>query len=44
VRVVTTEVLREAIALYDAEGYRIVGRTEPAGEPVEIWMEKALGA
>jgi GNAT superfamily N-acetyltransferase len=44
VRVVTTEVLREAIALYDAEGYRVVGRTEPAGEPVEIWMEKALGA
>jgi GNAT superfamily N-acetyltransferase len=43
VRVVTTEVLREAIALYDAEGYRVLGRTERAGEPVEIWMEKALG-
>jgi GNAT superfamily N-acetyltransferase len=43
VRVVTTEVLREAIALYDAEGYRVVGRTKSAGEPVEIWMEKALG-
>jgi GNAT superfamily N-acetyltransferase len=43
VRVVTTEVLREAIALYDADGYRVVRRTERAGEPVEIWMEKALG-
>jgi hypothetical protein len=44
VRVVTTEVLREAIALYDAEGYRVVGRAERVGEPVEIWMEKELGA
>jgi GNAT superfamily N-acetyltransferase len=43
VRVVTTAVLREAIALYDADGYRVVRRTKRAGEPVEIWMEKALG-
>jgi GNAT superfamily N-acetyltransferase len=42
VRVLTTEVLREAIALYDAEGYRVIGRSKPEGEPVEIWMEKAL--
>jgi GNAT superfamily N-acetyltransferase len=42
VRLVTTEVLSEAIALYDAEGYRAVQRTQRAGEPVEIWMEKEL--
>ena len=42
VRLLTTEVLSEAIALYDAEGYRTVQRTERAGEPVEIWMEKEL--
>jgi GNAT superfamily N-acetyltransferase len=42
VRVLTTEVLREAIALYDAEGYRVIGRSKPEAEPVEIWMEKAL--
>jgi hypothetical protein len=35
-------VLSEAIALYDAEGYRPVRRTQRAGEPVEIWMEKEL--
>jgi GNAT superfamily N-acetyltransferase len=43
VRLLTTEVLSEAIALYDAEGYRPVERTQRAGEPVEIWMEKDLG-
>jgi serine phosphatase RsbU (regulator of sigma subunit)/GNAT superfamily N-acetyltransferase len=42
VRVLTTEVLREAIALYVSEGYRTVQRTARAGEPVEIWMEKDL--
>jgi GNAT superfamily N-acetyltransferase len=42
VRLLTTEVLSEAIALYDAEGYRTVQRTERAGQPVEIWMEKEL--
>jgi GNAT superfamily N-acetyltransferase len=42
VRLLTTEVLREAIALYEGEGYRTVRRNERAGEPVEIWMEKEL--
>ena len=42
VRLLTTEVLSEAIALYDAEGYRPVQRTQRAGEPVSIWMEKEL--
>ncbi len=43
IRVLTTEVLFEAIALYAAEGYRTVQRTASAGRPVEIWMEKELG-
>ena len=43
VRLLTTEVLSEAIALYGTEGYRPVERTQRAGEPVEIWMEKELG-
>lgn len=42
VRLLTTPVLSEAIALYDAEGYRTLRRTQRAGEPVEIWMEKEL--
>ena len=42
VRVLTTEVLSEACALYEAEGYEPIERIERAGEPVEIWMEKAL--
>jgi GNAT superfamily N-acetyltransferase len=42
VRLLTTEVLTEAIALYDAEGYRTVQRTQCAGEPPDIWMEKEL--
>jgi GNAT superfamily N-acetyltransferase len=42
VRVLTTEVLTEAIALYDAEGYRTIQRTATEGRPVEIWMEKEL--
>jgi GNAT superfamily N-acetyltransferase len=42
VRLLTTEVLREAMALYEAEGYRLVGRVEHARGPVEIWLEKAL--
>jgi GNAT superfamily N-acetyltransferase len=42
VRVLTTGVLREAIALYVSEGYRTVQRIARAGEPVEIWMEKDL--
>jgi len=44
VRLLTTAVLSEAIALYEAEGYRTVQRTERAGEPVEFWMEKELPA
>jgi GNAT superfamily N-acetyltransferase len=42
VRLLTTPVLSEAIALYDAEGYRTLRRTQRAGEPVEIWLEKEL--
>jgi GNAT superfamily N-acetyltransferase len=42
VRLLTTEVLREAMALYEAEGYRLVGRVEHARGPVEIWLEKPL--
>ena len=42
VRVLTTEVLAEAIALYAAEGYRTIQRTAREGRPVEIWMEKEL--
>ncbi|MEA2254602.1 MAG: hypothetical protein QOG35_647, partial [Solirubrobacteraceae bacterium] len=42
VRVLTTEVLSEAIALYAGEGYRTVQRSARAGRPVEIWMEKDL--
>jgi len=44
VRVLTTEVLAEAIALYEQEGYRAIQRTEREGQPVEIWMEKRLAA
>jgi len=42
VRLLTTEVLHEAMALYEADGYRLVGRIEHARGPVEIWLEKAL--
>jgi hypothetical protein len=35
-------VLTEAIALSGAEGYRTVQRTQRAGEPPDIWMEKEL--
>ena len=42
VRLLTTEVLSEACALYDAEGYREIGREQQPGGPVEIWLEKAL--
>jgi GNAT superfamily N-acetyltransferase len=42
-RVLTTEVLSEAIALYSAEGYRTIQRTAREGHPVEIWMEKRIG-
>jgi GNAT superfamily N-acetyltransferase len=42
VRLLTTEVLREAMTLYDAEGYRTVRRSQRPGEPPDIWMEKEL--
>jgi GNAT superfamily N-acetyltransferase len=42
VRLLTTEVLGEARALYEAEGYREIERVQPPGEPPEIWLEKAL--
>jgi GNAT superfamily N-acetyltransferase len=41
-RLVTTEVLGEALALYEAEGYGVVERIARAGRPVEIWLEKTL--
>ncbi len=43
VRLLTTEVLSEARALYEAEGYREIERHQRPGEPLEIWLEKALG-
>ena len=43
VRLLTTPMLREACALYAAEGYLELGRADPgAGQPVEIWLEKRL--
>jgi GNAT superfamily N-acetyltransferase len=42
VRLLTTPVLAEACALYTAEGYVEIERVENAGDPVEIWLEKAL--
>jgi GAF domain-containing protein/GNAT superfamily N-acetyltransferase len=44
VRLLTTEVLSEALALYAGEGYRTIQRTAREGQPVEIWMEKRLAA
>lgn len=42
VRLLTTEVLGEALAPYEAEGYRVVEQTARPGRPPEIWLEKAL--
>ena len=42
VRLVTTDVLREACALYEAEGYREISRGAEPGGPCEIWLEKPL--
>lgn len=42
VRLLTTEVLGEARALYAAEGYEPMQRIEREGQPVEIWLEKVL--
>jgi GNAT superfamily N-acetyltransferase len=42
VRLLTTPVLAEACALYAAEGYVEIERVEQPGDPVELWLEKAL--
>jgi GNAT superfamily N-acetyltransferase len=42
VRLFTTEVLVEALALYESAGYRVVG-TVPDGDRTDLWLEKALG-
>lgn len=42
IRLLTTEVLAEARALYAAEGYRPLRRVERPGQPVEIWLQKRL--
>ncbi|MEA2224463.1 MAG: hypothetical protein QOH83_2839 [Solirubrobacteraceae bacterium] len=42
VRLLTTPMLAEACALYAAEGYVEIERVEQAGNPVELWLEKAL--
>jgi len=42
VRLLTTVVLSEACALYEAEGYREISRGGEPGEAVEIWLEKSL--
>ncbi len=41
VRLLTTEVLCEARALYASEGYDVVQHIERPGQPVEIWLQKA---
>jgi GNAT superfamily N-acetyltransferase len=43
VRLYTTEVLREARALYGASGYRPVGVVAIDGR-IDLWLEKRLGA
>jgi len=42
VRLLTTEVLAEAIALYEAEGYEVLEHVGRPGEPVKIWLEKQI--
>ena len=41
VRLLTTPMLGEALALYAAEGYTEIERIDRGG-PVEVWLEKAL--
>ncbi|MDX6681322.1 MAG: hypothetical protein QOG94_1361 [Solirubrobacteraceae bacterium] len=41
-RLLTTEMLTEACALYAADGYHEIARLHPPGIPVEIWLEKTL--
>lgn len=42
VRLLATPMLREAFALYEAEGYAEIARDDHGEGPVEIWLEKAL--
>jgi ribosomal protein S18 acetylase RimI-like enzyme len=42
VRLFTTEVLVEALALYASAGYRVVGTVQD-GDRTDLWLEKPLG-
>lgn len=42
VRLLTTPMLAEACALYEAEGYAEIERVEQGDGPTEIWLEKRL--
>jgi GNAT superfamily N-acetyltransferase len=42
-RLLTNEVLWEAIGLYESEGYGVVERVAHPDVPDELWFEKALG-
>lgn len=42
VRLLTTPMLVEACALYEAEGYAEIERVEQGDGPLEIWLEKRL--
>ncbi|HVF79533.1 MAG TPA: GNAT family N-acetyltransferase [Solirubrobacteraceae bacterium] len=42
VRLLATPMLNEAFALYVADGYTEIERSQEGGGPVEIWLEKAL--
>jgi GNAT superfamily N-acetyltransferase len=41
-RLLTNEVLGEALALYESEGYDVVERVAGPGATAELWLEKAL--
>jgi GNAT superfamily N-acetyltransferase len=41
-RLVSAELLGEALALYESEGYAVVARIALPGGPVEVELEKAL--
>jgi GNAT superfamily N-acetyltransferase len=43
VRLLATPMLREARALYAAQGYVEIRRAHEGDRPVEIWLQKALG-
>jgi GNAT superfamily N-acetyltransferase len=42
VRLYTTEVLREARALYDDTGYRVIDAAVVGGRADDVWLEKQL--